>query len=381
MNYARTIRVMNLLIIAMLSCTGCAQRRYTQARSEVLADANRKGISSASITSEREQFLAFEQRQQERIKALLSKRTKSAGQNSNYKIGPGDEIEISVFDVPELDKTVRVRQSGLMSLPLIGAVQAGGLTESELKRSLTERLRRFVHAPEVMVFISTFGSQKVAVLGAVAQPGTYPLKKGSNSILEVIGEAGGLTKAAGSYLTLVPGDVSGLDRSGVPEDRARLALASMTNADLRDSAIEVPIQQVYGTGGGIPLEIPIHPGDMIVVPDAGKVTVEGEVERRGSYELGSRSTLLGALAAAGGITYGANVDEVEVIRDFGDEGQIHLVLDLEKVARGEMRDVSLKDGDIVRVPSHTGRRLSQDTFDGISRLINFGIGGSFSVAP
>ena len=115
---------------------------------------------------------------------------------------------------------------------------------------------------------------------------------------------------------------------------------------------------------------------MIIVPEAGTVMVEGEVAKTGSYELGSRTTLLGALAAAGGITYGAKIDEVEIIRSVDGNRKAHLTVSLENIAIGEEHDVRLRNGDIVRVPSHSGRRLRQDTFDGISRLINFGIGGS-----
>lgn len=118
---------------------------------------------------------------------------------------------------------------------------------------------------------------------------------------------------------------------------------------------------------------------MLLVPEGGKITVEGEVKTPGAFELSQQMTLLSALASSGGITYGALVEEVEVIRSL--EGRpADSVVDLNRLASGEERDVRLRNGDLVRVPSHSGRRLGQDTFEGITQLINFGIGGTVSVA-
>lgn len=127
------------------------------------------------------------------------------------------------------------------------------------------------------------------------------------------------------------------------------------------------------------MEIPVRGGDMIVVPEAGKVMVEGEVSKGGSFDLAQQMTLLGALAAAGGITYAAKVDEIEVVRAAGLQEKVHLVVDLAKVARGEERDPRLRNGDIVRVPSHSGRRLTQDTYEAITRIINFGVGSTYNI--
>jgi protein involved in polysaccharide export with SLBB domain len=119
---------------------------------------------------------------------------------------------------------------------------------------------------------------------------------------------------------------------------------------------------------------------MIIIPEGGKIMVEGEVMRPGSIDLTRRMSMLSALAASGGITYGAKVSEVEVIREI-DGRKVHLVLDLEKLASGEQEDVMLKNGDIVRIPSDSGRRLTQDTFEGLTRIINFGVGGTYNMAP
>lgn len=371
-----------LLSAFVLSSTlvGCTNRAITKPRSEVLSEAQGDGLEIKSPEEEREAFFEFEHKQQTDVVELIRRRTDDRVRDTNYRLGPADEVEINVFDVPEMNVTARVRESGFVSLPLVGAVKASGLTEQEFHEELRKRLANYVKNPELTVFVSLYGSQKVSVMGAVAKPGSYSLKKGSNSILELLSEAGGVNDRAGGLLTFVPAERSGLGATNDVEARARLALNAGGEVDFRNSGIQLYLDQVLGTNGLIPLEIPVRGGDMIVVPEAGKINVDGEVQKPGAYELGQRMTLLGALAAAGGITYGAKVDEVEVIREVGLDDKAHLVIDLSRLARGEERDVRLRNGDIVVVPSDSGRRLTQDTFEGISKVFNFGIGGSVNLA-
>lgn len=367
------------LLASPLAISGCATRAMTPPRSEIVSQANEQGLPSQTIEEERTAFLAVEEDQRARLLRLIQQRSGGEFRDNTYRIGPSDEIEVNVFDVPELNLKTVVNQAGIISLPLIGAVQAGGHTEEELHTDLTKKLASFVRNPQVVISVSQFGSQKVAVLGAVQKPGTYPLRKGANSILELLGEAGGVNERAGNYINFIPAELSGLGTTNNVEARARLALATSAPSAHSNSGIEIYLEQVLGTGGGIPLEIPVRGGDMIILPEAGKVMVEGEVQKVGQYELGQQMTLLGALAASGGISYGAKIDEVEVIRDQGPDRKLHLVLDLTKLARGEEHDVRLRNGDIVRVPSDSGRRMTQDTFEGISRIINLGVGGQVNL--
>lgn len=376
----RTICSTLLLVGLSFSLGGCVKRQFYTPRSELLADAESRGEPVRTQSEERELFFENERLHYERLVKLIEQRTAREFRDPNYRIGAGDELEINVFDVPELNLTARVRQSGFMSLPLIGGVEVLGRTEAEVTEDLTKRLRSYVRNPQVSVFISHYGSQRVAVMGAVQTPGTYPLKKGSNSLLELVSEAGGVNQRAGNILNFIPSELSGLSASNEVEARARLALASIRADNPTKSAIQLYLDQVMGSSGGIPLEIPVRGGDMIVVPDAGKVLVEGEVREGGSYDLGPGMTLLGALAAAGGITYSAKVDEVEIIREVRPGERAHLVLALPEVAFGKEDDIRLRDGDIVRIPSDSGRRLTEETFDGLSRIIRFGVGGNVNLA-
>lgn len=115
---------------------------------------------------------------------------------SDYRVGPQDLIEISVFQIPDLSRTVRVNSGGQISLPLIGAVQAGGLTIQELEKSIAKKLEaRFLQNPQVTAFVKEFTSQRVTVEGAVKAPGIYPIS-GRTSLLQAIAMSGGLDSLA-----------------------------------------------------------------------------------------------------------------------------------------------------------------------------------------
>jgi protein involved in polysaccharide export with SLBB domain len=200
-----------------LSCVGCAQRAFFDPRSEIIANAQSKGVAARSIEEDRELFFAQETTQRKRLQTLIAKRSEPEFKDSSYRLGAGDDIEINVFDVPELNVTTKIRQSGFLSLPLIGAVNAIGLTESELVEQLRSRLKTFVRDPQVSVFVTNYGSQKVAVMGAVRTPGNIPLKKGANSILELIAQAGGVSERAGNYINFIPSEVSGIANSAALE--------------------------------------------------------------------------------------------------------------------------------------------------------------------
>lgn len=113
-----------------------------------------------------------------------------------YRIGPSDLIEISVFQVPELSKTVRIGARGALSLPLIGQIQAGGLTSQELETLIAKKLQEsYLQDPQVSVFIKEFISQRVTVEGNVNKAGVFPIS-GKTTLLQAIALAGGLDKLA-----------------------------------------------------------------------------------------------------------------------------------------------------------------------------------------
>lgn len=115
---------------------------------------------------------------------------------SDYRIGPQDLIDVSVFQVPDLSRSLRVNSFGQISLPLVGTLQAGGMTVQELEASIASHLAdKFLQNPQVTVFIKEYASQRVTVEGAVIRPGIFPLT-GRTTLLQCIAVSGGLLPLA-----------------------------------------------------------------------------------------------------------------------------------------------------------------------------------------
>jgi polysaccharide export outer membrane protein len=122
---------------------------------------------------------------------------------AEYRVGPSDVLDVSVFQVPDLSKTVQVSASGEIALPLIGTVAAGGKTVAELESEIAGKLgEKYLQSPQVSVFVKEANSQRVTVSGAVTNPGMVPLT-GPTTLLQTIALSGGLTEAGDSHGILV----------------------------------------------------------------------------------------------------------------------------------------------------------------------------------
>jgi polysaccharide export outer membrane protein len=127
--------------------------------------------------------------------ASLAVPTRAAAEVDQYKIGPEDSIDISVWKNPDLTRTVVVRPDGKISLPLLHDVQAAGLTPVQLQDALTRGYSAFQPEPEVAVIVREIHSMKVSVMGGVKTPGRYELKS-RTTVLEALALAGGFTDFA-----------------------------------------------------------------------------------------------------------------------------------------------------------------------------------------
>jgi polysaccharide biosynthesis/export protein len=112
--------------------------------------------------------------------------------NYGYTVGPMDVLEISVFKVPELSKSVQVADTGTINMPLLGEVPAAGKTAQEIEQDLTRKLgAKYLKSPQVTVFVKDHNSQMVTIEGAVMKPGLFPIR-GQLSLVQLIATAGGL---------------------------------------------------------------------------------------------------------------------------------------------------------------------------------------------
>jgi polysaccharide export outer membrane protein len=120
---------------------------------------------------------------------------KAEGVSPTYIIGNDDVLDISVWQEPNVSRSVPVRPDGKISIPLVNDIQAAGLTPMQLAASLTEKLKKFLTNPQVTVTVTMTNSQKVFVVGEVGRPGPLPLLTGMTA-LQALSTAGGPTQFA-----------------------------------------------------------------------------------------------------------------------------------------------------------------------------------------
>lgn len=178
-----------------------------------------------------------------------------AGYSPDYKIGANDLLEIEVYGVSDLKRTVRVNPSGLISLALVGQVTVGGLTAQEAEVEISRRYQeKYLQDPQIAVFIREFTTQRVTIEGAVARPGIYPIN-GQITLLRAIALAGG-----GVQLS---------DFSEVAVFRTEKSGASST--------VNFDVEKIRA--GAIP-DPPVQPDDVIVVRrDKARVLIKDSILR------------------------------------------------------------------------------------------------------
>jgi polysaccharide biosynthesis/export protein len=247
-----------------------------------------------------------------------------------YRIGPGDLLEVRVFEVEQLSQTVRVSEDGTITLPLLGRVQVGGLTQEGVTRTLTELLQaKYVKNPQVTIFIREYKNQQVAVIGAVVNAGSYELV-GRRNLLQIISMAGGFDGTAGNQVFIL--------REGPDGQTSTIAI------DLKDLLVN----------GNQALNVPIEPNDVINVPVdrevrvfvMGRVNHPGEVKAKFSEGL----SLLQAIAGAGGLAEGAKPSSVTIKRKGPNGNEVQFKINLKDILRGKKMDMRLTEGDVVFVP-------------------------------
>jgi polysaccharide export outer membrane protein len=247
---------------------------------------------------------------------------------NEYRIGAKDLLEIAVFNLPELNQTVRVSEDGSITLSLLGRVEVAGLTAQDLEKRLAELLdQQYTKNARVTVFIREF--QKVAVLGAVGRPGMYELV-GPTTILQIIAQAGGLTSQAMKQVYIL--------RQGQESEKMRIMV------DLDELS-----------QGRHELDVLLQPKDEIIVPvdQVRNVFVYGEVRSPGAIPFlqSQKITLLQAIAQAGGPTEWAKRTRVVIKRkDLKTGKEIKIPVNLKKLISGKTSDIVLEEGDVVIIP-------------------------------
>jgi polysaccharide biosynthesis/export protein len=301
--------------------------------------------------------------------------------SAEYRIGSQDLLEVNVFDAPELNRSLRVSANGEISLPLVGAIQATGLTAREVENSLESKLRIYMNDPHVGVLVTGVESHPVSVLGAVNQPGVFQIR-GPKTLLEMLSMAQGLTDEAGDQVLVMRGAGVDSTASDVAKDVAKDAsndasnndppassapvapMASTAAAGTASSAvktesattdpntIQIDLRQLLDSADPR-YNVPIYPGDIVKVKRAGIVYVVGSVMKPGGFTMrtNEQMSVLKAVALAEGLTSTSSKGHTRIIRTDPITGErSEIPVDLGKILAGKLPDMPLKAADIVFVP-------------------------------
>ena len=248
---------------------------------------------------------------------------KEVGDSVMTKLGPGDLIEVNVYNVPELTTKARLSNSGDVYLPLIDYVHLEGLSQEEAQTVIEKRLEEggFVRSPHVTIFVDEASSQGVVVLGEVGKPGIYP-DPVDHKLYEIISEAGGFTASASRKLAILR----------------------------HNEAEPIHVDLPRNLGDDLSGNVDVMPGDTITVPRAPIIYVVGDVGRpAGLLVDNGQLTVLQAIALAGGTNHTAKMGGVRIIRKTP-AGMTETRVQLKKMLEAKSPDITLQADDILFVP-------------------------------
>ena len=328
--------VLGLVGLLVLSCATAPPREVP---SEPVVPANVNG-SSKQVRTMNERLV---------MSALSAKATSS----KDYRIGPDDLIDVTVFEDEKLNKTVRVSSQGNISLPLIGILKVKGLTGSEMEREIRDLLaEKYVKDPHVSIFIKEYHNQRISMMGAVTKPGVYDVT-GEKTVLDLLSLAGGLRDDAGKLLFVIRPPSLESD-GGQKRKESEAGVTRTFTADLGELLIK----------GNLNLNFPLQHGDVINVPPAGKVFVGGLVQQPGGFSLERKMTLSQAIAVAGGLNPKAAAQETRVFRYSGEGEQKEvLTFDVYSIQKGNSSDPYLLENDVVFVPRSGTKTVLLEVWD------------------
>lgn len=269
----------------------------------------------------------------------------------DYLVAPRDQLFVQIHGHDDLTRTARVSERGTITLPLVGEIRVAGLTGRDIETAIENALKpAYLKNPRVSVTVSEFRGRQFAVVGAVNQPGSYPLRSNEVTLREALSEAHGARENAGQ--------VAYIRRAKPRSDEPQ--------------PLEVDIDGLFraGQSSGVMLE----PGDSVYVPEASTFYVSGEVEKRGAYTLRRGTTVAKAIAEAGGVTKRAS-DRVTIVRTTENGNREEIAgLDLDAILEGDStKDLPLRPHDVVVVPASRAKVVGYTVLEVLGRLLSIGL--------
>jgi polysaccharide export outer membrane protein len=268
------------------------------------------------------------------------------------RIGINDLVAISVYDAPELTRTLRVDATGYVRLPMLKSrIQAAGLMPTELESAIAKALQaaQLIIEPFVTVTVAEYHSRPINVMGAVKRPLTFQAI-GKVTLLDALAKAEGLGPEAGHEVLL-----------------------SKTDANGQALIRRIPIKALLEAADP-ELNIQLTGGEEIRVPEAGKIFVVGNVKKPGSFVAREDAgiTVLKALAVSEGLmAYAAK--EAYIYRREGTAGKREIPVQLSKIMERKSPDIPLEADDILYIPDSTRKRMG---FAALEKVLLFGSGAS-----
>lgn len=289
----------------------------------------------------------------------LMEQAARSSEESDLPVGTGDLLEISVFEVEELSKIrLRVPVRGAISLPLVGQIQAAGRTTAELEEEIRARLqRKFMHDPQVSVFLQEHNSQRISVIGAVRKGGVFNLDRPLR-LADALALAEGLTEEADRQVYVIR-------RAPIGAVTAAGGTASTSASPPKSGAtaeVMAPIDLSELVDGREDLNVALRSGDVVHVPRAGSVYVGGSVERPGSFLLRGKTTVQQAILAAGGVKDVADWSDVRLYRK-APSGEVEVTTyDIDAFEQGKPAP-ELQRNDVVVVGKSAGKAFFYGVID------------------
>jgi len=344
---------------------------------------------STAVSAQDISVVGTQQQTNEKIRAIVEASKTSTPRE--YTIGNGDLLSVSVFDVPELTREMRVSQNGTISMPLVPTrLHVAGLTEIQAERLIADVLEAngLVSHAEVGVSVKEHRSRPITIVGAVLRPMVYEADH-SVTLLEALAEAGGVSPDAGDTVIvtrphaatfipvptppmapqLAPGAATpnGASTPPIPTETAPEATPFPASPDATEqnrpasgdstatpsgNLITINLNDLLETGD-TKNNISLQAGDVVTVPHAGIIYVLGAVQKPGGYVLAndrSQLTTMKVLSLAGGNTRVAKLDRAVIIRKDSQGKQSETAIDLKKVLSFQAEDLQMRPSDVLYIP-------------------------------
>jgi polysaccharide biosynthesis/export protein len=273
-------------------------------------------------------------------------------QDDRYRIGPGDVLDIRIYNRPQLSRdAVRVEGNGMIRMPLIeNEIQAACMTEGELAKEISTRYARYYKNLQVDVFIKEYHSKQVAVIGAVNEQSRFELQRRVR-LLELLTYAKGPSTKAGQTINIVHSTATSPCKQTDDTDTSE----AFSSYKLSDVLQGDPKSNPY-----------LEAGDIVTLPEADQVYVVGNVFMPLTISLKEPITLTRAIAMAGGLKQDTRKDKIRVLRqEPGTTIRKEITVDLYAIEKKRSEDLALAPNDIIDVPTSAGKSFLRSLIQGV----------------